>query len=206
MEAPQTRIPASRLLDLTVQKSSGAVTGGRGGGGGGALFERLSWRSDAPCAGCGGSRHGDSAMSGAERTTSLQSCCWLLLEFSWGLRTETSWTLLLSANMYSAALLLMLAVRIYADSMEGPTGKNKKERRRDVRLRLTSPLRVAAFKVDPRGLKSLFPYKLRAYMWKPRSSLALFFFFLNCIFLSKLSPLRLQSAVSTFSSVRALEG
>lgn len=26
------------------------------------------------------------------------------------------------ANMYSAALLLMLAVRIYADSMEGPTG------------------------------------------------------------------------------------
>lgn len=30
-----------------------------------------------------------------------------------------------SANMYSAALLLMLAVRVYADSMEGPTGKKK---------------------------------------------------------------------------------
>lgn len=32
------------------------------------------------------------------------------------------------ANMYSAALLLMLAVRIYADSMEGPTGKRRRKR------------------------------------------------------------------------------
>lgn len=30
--------------------------------------------------------------------------------------------------MYSAALLLMLAVRIYADSMEGPTGKRRKKK------------------------------------------------------------------------------
>lgn len=31
--------------------------------------------------------------------------------------------------MYSAALLLMLVVRIYADNMEGPTGNDKRMRR-----------------------------------------------------------------------------
>ncbi|MEQ2215988.1 hypothetical protein XENOCAPTIV_009014 [Xenoophorus captivus] len=38
---------------------------------------------------------------------------------------EPDWTMLLSrpADMYSAALLLMLAVRICADGVERPTGK-----------------------------------------------------------------------------------
>ena len=31
--------------------------------------------------------------------------------------------LVAAANMYSALCLLMLTVKIYADSMEGPTGK-----------------------------------------------------------------------------------
>ena len=85
MVAPQTRIPASHLLALTVQKKKKIKVAEplqeeeeeeeEEEEVGGLFFERLSWRSDAPCAGCGGSRHGDSAMSGAERTTSLQSCC-----------------------------------------------------------------------------------------------------------------------------------
>lgn len=65
---------------LDSAKSSRAVTGKKGRGGGGSLFEGFSLRSDAPCAGCGGSRQTallqrDSAMNGAKRTTSFQSCC-----------------------------------------------------------------------------------------------------------------------------------
>ena len=64
--------------------------------------------------------------------------------------------------MYSAALLLMLAVRIYADSMEGPTGKNKtknknkKKRKEGEMFARTSPLQdgVAVYKVDAWGFKA----------------------------------------------------
>lgn len=77
-----------------------------------------------------------------------------------------------SANMYSAALLLMLAVRIHADSMEGPTGKRRNEKKeRNVCLfgfGERAPVNLLTrregegrwFKVDYQGLKSLFLHSL----------------------------------------------
>lgn len=67
--------------------------------------------------------------------------------------------------MYSAALLLMLVVRIYADNMEGPTG-NDKRMRRDVCV-FWGGLRRIAFKVDRRGWGA----KL-AVFYSPRGSTA----------------------------------
>lgn len=71
--------------------------------------------------------------------------------------------------MYSAALLLMLAVRIHADSMEGPTGKRRNEKKRKIfGFGERAPVNLLTrregegrwFKVDYQGLKSLFLHSL----------------------------------------------
>lgn len=95
----------------------------------------------------------------------------LLLEFPLGFsscdKNELDFTS--STNMYSVALLLMLAVRIYADSMEGPTGKRRKKPpnkcvsvfleagKRTVRI-CTAPRR---YKVDCQGFKVALPLQSR---------------------------------------------
>lgn len=126
---PRSGVPLARL---TVQKVAEPLLK-KGGGwwNWGAPFECFSLKSDAPCAGCGEKQsallRGESAANGSERTTSPQSlrCCWSFLEdfrpVTKGAGLYTSST----ANMYSAAVLLMLAVRTFADSMDAPTGKRR---------------------------------------------------------------------------------
>lgn len=132
MEAPQSRIHASPLvLAWRLQKKKYRSRSRRKGG---LFLNALAPTSDAPCAGWGGSRQAGSASSyrriqrGAHYFFSpvptLLLLLPLLLDFSLGFSSCDKLDFTSSCqNMYSAALLLMLAVRIYADSMEGPTGK-----------------------------------------------------------------------------------
>ncbi len=113
-------------------KSSGAVTGKTGG-----LFLNASARDQMlpvrAVEGAGRQRFCGGIQRWMEKSAQLLSCpavaaaaagVFFRIFCLW--QNELDFTS--SANMYSAALLLMLAVRIYADSMEGPTGKRRKKK------------------------------------------------------------------------------
>lgn len=121
----------------------------------GSLLERFSRSSDAPCAGCGEQQAAD----GAPDTTSgrSRSCCRSLSEDFLGVTGLYSPT---TASMVPAALLrvllLVLGVRVCADSMEAPSGKHTHTHaratrgvRRDARRAPVSPLTA----VHLRGLE-----------------------------------------------------
>lgn len=108
--------------------------------------ERFSRSSDAPCAGCGEQQAAD----GAPSTTSgrSRSCCRSWSEHFLGL---TGLYFPAAANMFPAALLLalvlVLGVRVCADSMEAPSGKRTEHAGDAERAPASLPSRTAAVNV-----------------------------------------------------------
>lgn len=130
MEAPQTRLPSvSRAVLKVAEPSVRGWAPVRG-----SLLERFSLSSDAPCAGCGEQQAAD----GAPNTTSgrSRSCCRSLSEDFLGV---TGLYFPATANMFPAALVLVLGVRVWADSMEAPSGKRTEHAGRRARARTCEP-------------------------------------------------------------------
>lgn len=138
VEALQTRIPASRFDSARggeKKKSSEAVTGIRRREEEGGLFlnalapdqmlpvRAVEGAGSASAGGFSDEWELSAQLLSSPPATAAAAGVVSRIFFLW--QDELDFTS--SANMYSAALLLMLSVGIYADSMEGPTGKRCKK-------------------------------------------------------------------------------